>query len=163
MNRNYTTDTYGNGDPARPYPGHPFGHRTTALPYILGAGRVRELARETADSMIDAARESDTAVTFVTGNAYMPPLRSFPAAERVWNADNNDDVGLWEEFVWEVEDRLSAANVLMQSPDWDNSIYVVDMNRWQYREPGPGEDDLSDEWEPADPHATDDHHDNPRE
>jgi hypothetical protein len=36
-------------------------------------------------------------------------------------------------------------------PDYDNSIYVVDLARWQYREEAGDEEptfDLNDEWEP---------------
>lgn len=145
MSRNYTRDAHDN--PARPATrGY---SRTVELPTVLGEGRVREIAGRIADNLIEDARTTHGPVVWVTGNSYMPPFRSFGEAEYVWNADNNRDGELFTFLVEQVESKLQDAHVLMESPDWDNALYVVDLARWQFREDG-GEDaeDLNDEWEP---------------
>lgn len=145
---NYTTDPDGN--PAR-LNRNPYSYRKTEeLPYTLGNDTVRELARELADSIISDARTVHGPVVWLTGNAYMPPMRSFPAAERVYQADNNRDGELFAWFAEMVEDRLRDAHVAMECPDYDNALYAVDLNRWQYRDYDPRElvEDINDEWEP---------------
>ncbi|HEY1705496.1 MAG TPA: hypothetical protein VGG75_37905 [Trebonia sp.] len=139
-NRNYSTDYYGE---------HIGGTR------IVGHGAARALAKVIASSMTADARASAEPVAWVTGNSYMPPLRSFPEAERVWQADNGarsswpalHGAAIWDTLVEEVERLLAAANVYMSVPDYDNAVYCVDMNRWQYREDGATGDDINDEWE----------------
>jgi hypothetical protein len=125
------------------------------LPYVLGKETVREMARELAGSLIQEARTVHGPVIWVTGNSYMPPMRSFPAAEKVWQADNNSDGELFAWFTELVENALTDASVAMESPDYDNALYVVDLNRWQYKEPQFSTpnfpsmpDDYNDEWEP---------------
>lgn len=160
MTRDYTTDNYGN--PARPTTDNLF-RRTEELPYTLGEDTVRKIARRIADSLIANARSLHGPVVWVTGNAYMPPFRDLGEAERVWNADNNRDGGLFAFLVETVEDHLSAASLALESPEWDNALYVVDLARWQYREDADDAEDLNDEWEPVDPDAVDDNAENPRE
>ncbi|HZZ17163.1 MAG TPA: hypothetical protein VFE08_14510 [Candidatus Sulfotelmatobacter sp.] len=170
MSKDYTTGN--SGMPARPstHGGlwHDW-HRTESLPYILGNARVREIAREIADGIISDARTQPGPVVWITGNSYMPPLRSIAQAEYVYNAENNDDGELFAFLVELIEDHLSAANVAMESPEYDNALYVVDLKRWQYRDDddvhdGTAEyDDLNDEWEPVDILAVDDNAENPRE
>lgn len=158
MSKNYTTDSNGN----IAVPGGSWPSYATALPVVIGPGRVTAIAREIADSMIEDARASVTPVAWVTGNSYMPPLRSYEAAETVWQAENNGDGELWELLVETLEDNLNAASVYLTSPDYDNALYVVDENRWQWAE-NEGAEDLNDEWEPVDPDAVDDNAENPRE
>jgi hypothetical protein len=153
------------GQPARPdaISNPPYRwHRTVELPYIVGEARVREIAREISDDLIATARNCPGPVVFVTGNSYVPAFRSFTKAEYVWNADSNRDGEQFAYLVELVEDALSAASVALEAPEYDNALYVVDLNRWQYREDAEG-DDLDDEWEPVDNLAVDDNAENPRE
>jgi hypothetical protein len=119
---------------------------------IIGHGMAKRIALEIAQDMIAVARASREAVTFVTGNSFMPPLRSYAAADLVWNADNGGGANgeLWETLVEELERILNQAGVYLDRPEYDNALYVVDLARWQYREEATG-DDLNDEWEIAAP------------
>lgn len=145
MSSNYTADN--NGNPAklatRSY------DRTIGLPYVVGEGMVREIATDIASAIIEDARTVHGPVVWLTGNSYVPAFRSFDMAERVWNAENNQDGELFAFLVELVEDLLRAADVAMESPDYDNALYAVDLKRWQYvEEPTGDDDDLNDEWEP---------------
>ena len=100
-------------------------------------------ATQLADELINEARTLEGPVIWVTGNRYMPPMRSFPSAEEVWDLDDAD---LWELFCETVESKLTEADVTMESPDYDNALYVVDLRRWSYNENAEG-DDLNDDWE----------------
>lgn len=143
----YTTDT--NGNPAR-LSTQSF-NRTETLPYALGEGMVRDMAGKLADSIIVAARtDHGPPVVWLTGNNYMPPLRSFPPAERVYQADNNRDGELFAWFAELVEARVAEANVMMECPEYDNALYAVDLSRWQHKETGDFYEtwDINDEWEP---------------
>jgi hypothetical protein len=109
----------------------------------------RREARELARKLTSDARTLEGPVIWVTGNNYMPPIRSFPAAEKIWELDDPD---LWELFCETVEDELSRAAVVMEAPDYDNALYVVDLNRWEHTEtPNPdfNEDDINSEWKKA--------------
>lgn len=135
---------------------HPDGTRT--YPGMTDA-RIRRIAREIADSVISDARNSgDDPIAWVTGNSYMPPLRSFDAAEDVWQHAANED---GEAFAWLtelIEGYLSDANVAMECPPWDNALYVVDLARFAYVDrdglalaEDDGEDEgetLQDDWQP---------------
>jgi hypothetical protein len=114
--------------------------------YSLSDDDVRSIAREISASIISDARNMAGPVVWVTGNSYMPPLRSIAAAERVWQAANNDDGELWAFLVEQVETQLSDASVALECPDYDNALYAVDLRRWRYVEDAAG-DDLNDEWE----------------
>lgn len=106
-------------------------------------------AREIAGEMIAAARNSgDDPIAWVTGNAYMPPLRSFAAAEEVWQASSGelmDDP--WDALTCELERLLDEANVSMNCPEYDNALYVVDLARFEYAE-SDGSETLQDDWKP---------------
>jgi hypothetical protein len=104
---------------------------------------VRQYAREIADEIISAARTSgDDPIAWVTGNAYMPPLRSFTQAEQVWQmysdaetaAEYEAAADAWELLVELVESHVEDANVTLECPEYDNSLYAVDLNRFEYRE-----------------------------
>ena len=130
---------------------------------------MRRYAREISDALISDARTLHGPVVWVTGNAYVPALRSISLAEEIYQADNNRDGELFAWLVELIEDHLSAASVLMACPEYDNMLYVVDLKRWQARydddvyDGYAAYDDINDEWEPVDPSATDDNADNPRE
>lgn len=126
----YTTD--GNGNIA--VPGGSWPSYANALPVVLGAGRVRALAIEVADAITQAARTEAGPVVWITSNSYVPPLRSVTQAEYVWNAANNDDGELWAWFAEMVEGTLSDNEVALECPDYDNALYAVDLQRWEYRD-----------------------------
>jgi hypothetical protein len=145
-NRNYTEDS--NGTPARP--GTSSWRRTEELPYVLGEATVRQMAHELANMLVEIARTEPGPIVWVTGNSYMPPLRSFSEAERVYQAENNRDGSLFDWFAELVEDELALRHVIMESPEYDNALYVVDVARWQYKSDEDialAGDYLGDEWE----------------
>ena len=119
-------------------------------PRIMTDALIRAAARDIADSIIADARNSgDDPVVWVTGNRYMPPMRSFSQAEEVYD-DPRDGDG--EKFAWLVElveGMLSEADVALECPDWDNALYAVDLARFKYREDESGES-LQDDWIPRD-------------
>lgn len=148
-----------------------YGDIPSDYPRILGNGAVREAAQSIAEGMTEAARTQPGPVVFVTGNSYVPALRSYPQAERVWNAENNADGKLFAFLLEELERLLSAADVYLGAPDYDNALYVVDLRRWQSSGTwdnfdGYYADDLNAEWEavahcphpactdPSDPHIS---------
>lgn len=139
--KSYSADWYGE---------HTGGER------IIGPGMAARIGREITEGMIAEARNSgDTPVVHLTGNNYMPPLRSYPGAEYVWQADNGahsaDEFAgpaVWQALVDAMESALQDANVYLGTPDYDNALYVVDMNRWQFRDDADTAEDLNDEWEP---------------
>jgi len=92
------------------------------------------------------ARTSDEPVAWLTGNHYMPPLRDIGEAETVYQSDMDGTV--WEGFMEALDRKLSEANVLMECPEYDNALYVVDLTRWQHREEDEIEDtdSLNGEW-----------------
>lgn len=165
MSSNYTTGPDGN--PARPSSSL---YRTEELPVTLGAATVRRVAHELAVDIIDTVRASPGPIVWLTGNSYMPPMRSFPAAEQVHQSDNNRTGELFWWFAELVDDHLARANVVMECPEYDNALYGVDLKRWQYKDHN-GEHhpdfyetwDMNDDWEPVDPDAVDDNAENPRE
>lgn len=99
-----------------------------SLQYVAMLNYTRETAQQTAEYMIDAARNSDEPVVFVTGNSYMPPARWFAGADEIYGTD----LDLWDLYWTLVELKLHEANVYAACPDYDNAIYVVDMDRWEY-------------------------------
>jgi hypothetical protein len=106
-------------------------------------------AKQLAAELITEARTLTGPVTWVTGNQYMPPLRSFPSAEAVYQLV---DWELWDLFRETLESELDSANVTLMSPEYDNSLYVVDLARWEFTEtPNPAfsPDDINSEWKPT--------------
>jgi hypothetical protein len=113
----------------------------------------KRAAREIAGQIITAARTSGSdPIAWVTGNAMMPPLRWFDAAERIWQLPAAADMQPWESLVERVEDLLSSANVAMECPDYDNALYAVDLARFEYAESESG-DMLQNDWRPFTPAA----------
>jgi len=104
----------------------------------------KRAASEIAREIIEAARNSGgDPIAWVTGNAMMPPLRWFDAAERIWQLPGNS-FDAWESMTERLEELLSEANVALESPEYDNSLYAVDLSRWQYTESDG--DTLQSEW-----------------
>lgn len=103
-------------------------------------------AQQIADSITAAARASgDDPIAWVTGNSYMPPLRSFSEAEAVYQADDEgEDFAHLAELV---EGKLDAADVALESPEYDNALYAVDLRRFEYDEDPDGET-LQGDWKP---------------
>jgi hypothetical protein len=143
--------------------GNPFKPVLTEVPAhyagsLAADEGVRRAAREIAGSMIRAARDSgDEPVTFVTGNSYMPALRSYRAAEEIWQAaypsgsyGYAERVFYWEFLCGEVERLASEADVHIGYPEDDNSIYVVDISRFEYdEEAAETSDTYSGDWKPV--------------
>jgi hypothetical protein len=121
---------------------------------------IRILAGQIAGDMISAARASGHAATaWVTGNSYLPALRSYPQAELVWQASypsdadgrypSNTALGYWDTLDAKVERLLDAASVYLGSPEDDNSLYVVDLRRFEARDDYDDAENLQDEWVPV--------------
>jgi hypothetical protein len=144
MSLHYTTNGYGEiATPrAESWPSY-----ALALPYVLGDGRVWEMAEELAGYIIADVRTVEGPVVWLTGNAYMPPLRSFPIADRVWNAMNNRDGELFAYFAEVLEEKLTEAHVYMGCPDYDNSLWACDLKRWAFREDADDAENLEDMFE----------------
>jgi hypothetical protein len=112
---------------------------------------VRWHARQIADSIIFNARTSgDDPIVFVTGNSYVPPLRSFALAEQVWElmyttSSGQDAYALLEELV---ERYLDDADVALECPEYDDALYAVDLARFEYRENDAAQY-LQDDWFPV--------------
>jgi hypothetical protein len=109
--------------------------------------QLQDIASDIASDMVTTARNSADPVVFVTGNSYMPPLRSYPGAECVWQGDQDSDD--WSYLTELVEDILQDSEVYLGCPDYDNALYVVDLRRFVYAD-NPDADSLSDEWAPID-------------
>ena len=127
---------------------HPDGTRT--YPDMSDA-HIRRIAAGIADSITGDARTSGPdPIAWVTGNSYMPPLRSFDAAEDVWQHPANDDGEAFAYLVEEIERLLSDANVALECPEYDNALYAVDLARFEFVEQcAPEADTLQDEWQPV--------------
>lgn len=115
------------------------------------ADKVASMAVTDASQAIDYARQGDSdPIVWITGNSYMPPLRAFGQAETVWQMDDHD---MWEVYFKTFVAELDKANVYLGCPDYDNALYVVDLDRWQYRWQYVNDGDewaktLQEEWEP---------------
>jgi hypothetical protein len=110
---------------------------------------IKDYARQIANDIIDAARSSGTdPIAWVTGNSYMPPMRDFSLAEEVWQDVANADGELFAMLVERVETYVDAAGVALESPEWDNALYAVDLRRFEYVESENG-DNLRDDWRPV--------------
>lgn len=129
---------------------HPDGTRT--FPDMTDV-HIRRIAAGIAESIIEDARTSGPdPIAWVTGNSYMPPLRSFGAAEDVWQHPANEDGEAFGYLVEELERLLADADVALEAPEYDNSLYAVDLRRFEYADREDGEDDgetLQDDWVPV--------------
>jgi hypothetical protein len=105
---------------------------------------IRQIARHIADSMIEDARTSPGPIAWVTSNNMFPALRNYNGAEQVWQL--NDGEG-WPFLCEELERLLCDASVYLASPEYDNSLYVVDLARFEVLEDDEiTGDSLEDEW-----------------
>jgi len=91
------------------------------------------------------ARTSDEPVAWLTGNSYMPPLRDLGEAETVYQ--NDPDGTVWEAFMESLDRHLDQAKVLMECPEYDNALYVVDLMRFEHIERDDSCESLNDEWQ----------------
>jgi hypothetical protein len=108
------------------------------LGWLMATYRIAPIARESGDEPL----------VFITGNAYMPPLRAFDVSDLIWALE---DPGCWESYSEGVDRGLAEANVLMDTPEYDNALYVVDLARFEHigdDDPIPEDDSLSAEWRP---------------
>jgi hypothetical protein len=105
-----------------------------------------ELAAESIATEIiaDARASGDDPIVWVTGNRYMPPLRSFDAAEAIWQAD--EDGTAFAILAESLEAHLDNARVSLDCPDYDNALYAVDLARFEFVESDG--DNLGDDWKP---------------
>ena len=118
----------------------------------LADARIEAAATEIAESVTEAARGSGSdPIAWVTGNAFMPPLRSFAAAERIWQ-DSPDGEGFarLDELV---EAKLGEAGVALECPDYDNALYAVDLRRFEYVEDPGDHETLQQDWQAKPVHA----------
>lgn len=114
---------------------------------------IRDYARQIADMITVSARTSGPdPIAWITGNAMMPPLRWLALAERVWQSDDNADGEAFAYLTELVESHLSDANVALECPDYDNALYAVDLNRFEYVESELGET-LQADWRPRTPRS----------
>jgi hypothetical protein len=99
----------------------------------IAAERAAQLGWQVATYIIApmAKTSGDEAVTFITGNSYMPPLRDIGPSEDIWLATSNE-LELWNMYSEAIETRLDELQVYMASPEDDNSLYVVDLERFKY-------------------------------
>lgn len=89
------------------------------------------------DVIAPVARDSSKPVVWLTSNRYMPPLRDLSEAESIWQACGDlHTVDVWPTFVESLEAQLDKENVLMDTPEHDNMLYVVDLARWEFIENG---------------------------
>lgn len=97
-----------------------------------------------------AKDSGDVAIEWLTGNSYVPPLRSLDACERVWQIDGDapGTLDLWGVMVEAITSRLIELRVEMAAPEYDNALYVVDLERFEYDEDADNGEDLASGWKP---------------
>lgn len=103
------------------------------------------LAREVVET-VRSRSEQDGPIQWLTGNSFMPPLRSLPEAERVYQ--EGTDMA-WDAFSETFFAALESANVLCEAPEYDNALYCVDLSVWEHIDDGTQERDpetLEEEW-----------------
>lgn len=86
------------------------------------------LARDVVET-VRSRSEQDGPIQWLTGNHFMPPLRSLPEAERVWEEGTDD---AWHAFSERFFEALEECQVLCESPEDDNSLFCVDLRVWEY-------------------------------
>jgi hypothetical protein len=100
-----------------------------------------------ATKIIEEVRSLEGPVVWLTGNSYVPPARSFPEFEEIYQHPDNTDGELSSEMWEAVTELLDAGEVMIAQPEWDNAIYGVDLRRWEPVESDTTPDDLNDEWQ----------------
>ena len=106
-----------------------------------------QAARQDAQAAIVIARAApaDEPVQFITGNAFMPPLRAFGAAEDYWQAATVE-LDVWSIYAESFEDECENEDVELACPDYDNVLYVVDTARFEYVDEDDSAETLSAQW-----------------
>lgn len=97
------------------------------------------------DVIAPVARDSSMPVVALTGNSYMPPIRDLPDAEAIFQCFDPDG-DLWDRFIEVLERKLGEEAVMMESPDYDNMLYVVDLSRWTLVKGYTDDDDDNHAW-----------------
>lgn len=112
-------------------------------------GRMSKLsavADDVAGRIIYDARNVHGPIVWITGNAFMPPARAINEMEALWQDDIDHGTETFE-MVWErVEQLCNDAKVFVDVPEFDNSIYAVDMARWEFIDEDDEAENLSDEY-----------------
>lgn len=151
LNRNADIPDYGSG--AQAFITESLEHLVRRQGYTLrdrALERARQLGWQVATyEIVPIARESGgEPVVFITDNSFMPPLRAFSISDTVWQATSDPNVmDLWSAYVEGLERALDEARVLMECPEYDNALYVVDLARFEHVEDGDS-DTLSGDWTP---------------
>jgi hypothetical protein len=116
----------------------------------LTTERATQLGWQVATYLIaPAAKNSgEEALTFIAGNSYMPPLREIGPSEDVWQIDECEMFSSWESYVDGITTRLDELQVYMAMPEGDNSLYVVDLERFQAVDDPDGLESLEGSWRP---------------
>lgn len=104
---------------------------------------------DAAEAILIARASNDGPIEWITGNSYMPPLRAFGNAETVWQAPDADN-DLWTAYFETFEKLLDDASVYLGCPEYDNSLYVVDLLRWEFIDEPDLAETLTEEWQPRD-------------
>jgi hypothetical protein len=87
------------------------------------------LAQEITDQ-IRSESNNDIPVIPLTGNSMMPPIRCYDIAETVYNLSSHEDA--FTVMVERMESTLTENGVIIDCPDYDNALWGVDTNRWEY-------------------------------
>lgn len=105
--------------------------RATQLGWQVATYEIAPLAKESGSE----------AVVFITGNSHVPSLRAFGISDEVWQLDYElTTVELFPAYAEAIERRLDELHVHMTEPEYDNALYVVDLDRF---EPEEGEDETT--------------------
>jgi hypothetical protein len=111
------------------------GAVTRMLDIVRGrvADRIHSEATRAANllsqEVVDNVRANEhNSVQWMTGNHFMPPLRSLPEAERVYQEGTDD---AWETFSERFFSALEEAQVYCAAPEYDNALYCVDLRVWE--------------------------------
>lgn len=117
---------------------------------FLSHANAERMATEDAKWIIESARATHVhePCVWLTGNAFVPAIRSFENAEKLWQQNEIAYKGMtaFEVYCETIENLLDEADVYMTSPEWDNALYCVDLARFQSVE-DPSGDSINDEWE----------------
>ena len=91
-------------------------------------------------------------IVTLTGNSMAPAFRCFDQIEAIWQADEE---GTYIMEMWErIENKVGDFDIYLDSPEDDNSLYGVDLRRWERSEAAEKDmpmDDMNEEWSAIDP------------
>lgn len=106
-------------------------------------------AREDAAAVVETVRQygASEPIVWLTSNNYFPALRAIGSADQFYSGSFWSPSGAWCAYVETFGDALMAAGVYLGCPEWDNSLYGVDLRQWRSIDAPEDADSLSDEWE----------------